>query len=160
MAPVARSKFGAPMFEPQVFRKQMYCIEESTCDVVKTFRRPGNCAPCPPSLRRWLLRAATRLNKSWYTALTRGIWEPWALGEQNLQFARIFAPLWGKRIGKFCGGMTTPFTPTWLRVRKQSLMAVWFWSFCCNCKPVDNSHTGPEDKFGMVSEIRNRQKNA
>ena len=26
----ARSKFGAPMFEPEVFRKQMYCIEEST----------------------------------------------------------------------------------------------------------------------------------
>jgi len=23
----ARSKFGAPMFEPEVFRKQMYCIE-------------------------------------------------------------------------------------------------------------------------------------
>jgi len=27
-----------PMFE--VFRKQMYCIEESTCDIVGTFRRP------------------------------------------------------------------------------------------------------------------------
>jgi len=27
MAPGARSKFGAPMFEPEVFRKQMYCTE-------------------------------------------------------------------------------------------------------------------------------------
>jgi len=27
MAPGARSKFGAPMFAPEVFRKQMYCIE-------------------------------------------------------------------------------------------------------------------------------------
>jgi len=27
--PGARSKFGAPMFEPEVFRKQMYSIEES-----------------------------------------------------------------------------------------------------------------------------------
>ena len=39
MAPEARSKFGAPMFEPEVFRKQMYYIEESTCGIVGTFRR-------------------------------------------------------------------------------------------------------------------------
>jgi len=58
MALGARSRFGAPMFEPDVFRKQMYCIEESICDIVGTFRRstqsfgvpivirrPGNCAP-------------------------------------------------------------------------------------------------------------------
>jgi len=68
MAPGARSKFGASMFEPKVFRKQMYCIEESTCDTDGSFRRfpqsfgasivfprPGNFAspPCPPSLRHW-----------------------------------------------------------------------------------------------------------
>ena len=35
------------MFEPEVFRKQMYCTEESTFDVVEAFRRPGNCAPLP-----------------------------------------------------------------------------------------------------------------
>jgi len=58
MAPGARSKSGAPMFEPEVFRKQTYCFEESTCDIVGTFRRlpqsfgppaviwrPENCAP-------------------------------------------------------------------------------------------------------------------
>jgi len=28
------------MFEPEVFRKQMYCIEESTCDIVGMFQRP------------------------------------------------------------------------------------------------------------------------
>ena len=28
------------MFEPEVFRKEIYCIEESTCDIVGTFRRP------------------------------------------------------------------------------------------------------------------------
>jgi len=44
MAPGARSNFGAPIFEPEVFQKQMYCIKESTCDIVGTFRRPGNCA--------------------------------------------------------------------------------------------------------------------
>ena len=40
MAPGARSEFGALMFELEVLRKQMYCIEESTCDIVGTFRRP------------------------------------------------------------------------------------------------------------------------
>jgi len=40
MAPGARIKFGAPIFEPKVFRKQMYSIEESTCDMVRTFRLP------------------------------------------------------------------------------------------------------------------------
>jgi len=32
-------KFDDPMFEPELFRKQMYCIEESACDIVGTFRR-------------------------------------------------------------------------------------------------------------------------
>ena len=40
MASRARSKFGACMFKPVVFRKQVCCIEESTCDIVGTFRRP------------------------------------------------------------------------------------------------------------------------
>jgi len=54
MASGARSKFGVPMFEPEVFRKQMYFIEESTCDIVGTFRSPEvirgprNCAPLAP----------------------------------------------------------------------------------------------------------------
>ena len=51
----ARCKFGAPMFETEVFQKLMHCIEESTCDIVWTFRRSpqwfgarGNVSPCPP----------------------------------------------------------------------------------------------------------------
>jgi len=62
MAPVATSKLGAPMFELDVVRKKMHCIEESTsCDIVGTFRRrhsdsaPGDCALLPPSLRPCLL---------------------------------------------------------------------------------------------------------
>jgi len=39
MAPGARSKFGAPTFETEVFRKHMFCIEQSTCDIVGAFRR-------------------------------------------------------------------------------------------------------------------------
>jgi len=33
-------KFGAPMFETEVFRKQMNYIGKSTCDIVGTFPRP------------------------------------------------------------------------------------------------------------------------
>jgi len=43
MAPGARSKLGAPMLEPELFRKQ---IEESTCDICGTFRRP--CSDSAP----------------------------------------------------------------------------------------------------------------
>jgi len=58
---MARSKFGDPMFELEAFRKEIYCIEESTCEIVETFRRhkqtfgapaviqrPGNWPPVPP----------------------------------------------------------------------------------------------------------------
>jgi len=41
MAPGAGSKFGAPMFEPEVFQKQIYCIEENACDIAETFHRPA-----------------------------------------------------------------------------------------------------------------------
>jgi len=57
MWPRAKNKFGAPMCEPELFRKQMYSIEESTCDIFGTFQHPpqsfgapiiiwrlGNCA--------------------------------------------------------------------------------------------------------------------
>jgi len=39
MAFWARSKFGTAMFERKVFRKQMYCTEESACGIAWTFRR-------------------------------------------------------------------------------------------------------------------------
>jgi len=42
MAPREKSKFGAPMFEPKVFQKQIYCTEESTCDIVGTFRHSSH----------------------------------------------------------------------------------------------------------------------
>jgi len=52
MAPRARSKFGALILEPEVFRKPMRCIEENTCDIVGIFQRPCSdmvpgklCAP-------------------------------------------------------------------------------------------------------------------
>jgi len=42
-----KNKFGAPMFEPEVFRKQMYCIEVCTCDIVGIFWRPRSISAPP-----------------------------------------------------------------------------------------------------------------
>ena len=41
MAPVTRNKFGAPIFKPKVFREQVHCIEESTCETVGSFGALG-----------------------------------------------------------------------------------------------------------------------
>ena len=48
--PRARSMFGAPMFEHEVFRKQMYCTEVLVTllglfGALIVIRRTGNCAP-------------------------------------------------------------------------------------------------------------------
>jgi len=46
------------MFEPEVFRKQMHCIEESTCDTVGLFGEPkrfGARGIAPPSPPRYAL---------------------------------------------------------------------------------------------------------
>jgi len=40
MGPGAINKLGAPIFETEVFRKHMFYIEGSTCDIVGTFRHP------------------------------------------------------------------------------------------------------------------------
>jgi len=61
MAPGTSSKFRAPKFEPEVFRKPnvAYCIEvlvtllgllgpRSHSGDLIVIRRPGNVAPCPP----------------------------------------------------------------------------------------------------------------
>jgi len=37
MAHGERNKFGAPMFGPEVFRKQMYCFEKSSYNITVTF---------------------------------------------------------------------------------------------------------------------------
>jgi len=44
------------MFEPEIFRKQMYCFEKSAYDIVVTFcsdSAPGKLCPLLPSLRLW-----------------------------------------------------------------------------------------------------------
>jgi len=45
MAPEERNKFGAPMFEPEVFQKQMYYFEISAHDNVVTFWPRSDSAP-------------------------------------------------------------------------------------------------------------------
>jgi len=58
MAPGAKSKFGAPIFEPEVFRKQMYCTEvlvtllglfgaPQPFGALMMIRRPGNVPLAP-----------------------------------------------------------------------------------------------------------------
>jgi len=75
MAPGTRSKFGAHIFEPEVFRKQMYCTEVLVT-LLGFFGARGIVAFARQSLRPYLQRAATHLNKPWYSALTRDIREP------------------------------------------------------------------------------------
>ena len=40
-----KEQIWRPMFEPEVFRKQMYCIDESTCDIAWNFWLPEICSP-------------------------------------------------------------------------------------------------------------------
>jgi len=40
------------MFEPEVFRKQIHCIEESAFDIVGTFQRPSQLFCAPIMIRR------------------------------------------------------------------------------------------------------------
>jgi len=49
---VQESKSGTPLFEPEVFRKQMHSIEESTCDIVGTFRLPPQSFGAPIVIQR------------------------------------------------------------------------------------------------------------
>jgi len=39
--PGQKNKFGAPMVEPVLFRKQVYYIEESTCEIVAFSAAPA-----------------------------------------------------------------------------------------------------------------------
>ena len=55
MAPGAKSKFGAPMFDLELFWKQMYCIEKVLQTLLKVFGAPRSdsapgelCPPVPP----------------------------------------------------------------------------------------------------------------
>jgi len=57
MAPGETNKFDDPMFEPEIFRKQMYYFEKTAYDIVVTFWSParsdsaaGEFCPLFPSL--------------------------------------------------------------------------------------------------------------
>ena len=64
----ARRKFDALVFEPKVFRKQMYCIEESTIEIVGLYGAPNwfdardVVSPLSPSLRLWYTSTTVVLN--------------------------------------------------------------------------------------------------
>jgi len=52
---------------------------------------------------------------------------------------------------------TTSFNPAWLAAWQQSLVDMWFWTFCCHCKLVDSWSRQQKDNFSMVSKICNWQ---
>jgi len=62
MTPGSRSKFGDLMLDLEVFRKQMCCIEGSTCDVVGIFGAREIAAHLATTLvmARWLFRRGQR----------------------------------------------------------------------------------------------------
>lgn len=85
MAPGARHKFSAPMFEPNVFQEQMHCFEESTCQIVGFFSvAPSDSAPgaffslCTLRYRVYqCLKRCLRLGiyaRKWFLNLTRWRW--------------------------------------------------------------------------------------
>jgi len=53
MAHGARSKFGALMFEPVVFRKQIYCIEKVFVTLLGRFRAPRRHSAHPYWFGAW-----------------------------------------------------------------------------------------------------------
>ena len=67
MAPGERNKFGAHMFEPEVFRKQMYCFEKKCfwhcCDFLAPHSDsdPVELGPLSPSWHLWCY--ATKIGK-------------------------------------------------------------------------------------------------
>ena len=48
MAPGTRNRPRISMLEPRVFREQMCCNKESTCDISRTFRPLRRCVPLAP----------------------------------------------------------------------------------------------------------------
>jgi len=77
MAPGARSKFGTPVFEPKVFRKQTYCIEGSSSGIVGTFRRPRSAsAPgesCPPLVTPLSEIAQDKISNKLFSTIVKNV---------------------------------------------------------------------------------------
>ena len=74
MAPGARKKSGAPVFEPEVFQKQKHRIEVSTKEFLAPsadIRRPGNCAPFLPRYAPALAVAISQILIIKMTALSK-----------------------------------------------------------------------------------------
>jgi len=139
MAPGARSKFGAPMFEPEVFRKQMYCTEVVTLlwlfgapqsfSALIVIWRPDNCAPCPPLITA---RSDAPQQIMVHTSNQRHT------GTMGFRRGKIFiSPEFlrhfeEKRIGEFCRAMVQfqKFAQKYREVSPE-----FFWS-CPNLPPL------------------------
>jgi len=118
MAPGTRSKFGAPMFEPEVFRKQMYCVKIFVTllgifGAPTVIWRPHSdwfgaraIVPLlPPVITPLITARSDAPQQTMILSFNQRLTGTFGLRGGNFQFAWIFAPLWGKRIGKFCRAM-------------------------------------------------------
>ena len=108
MAPGVRSKFGAPMFETEIFRKQMYWCEESTCGIVGTFRRPrSNSAPLDMIWRHHSNPAPGEVRP--LTALSLPLW----LSLSGIAFPLLlFMSRWLRYLLLICGAWLKPCSAT------------------------------------------------
>jgi len=137
MTPGARSKFGAPCSNLRSFVSNYTAValKYNTYDIVRTFWRPvviqhshsdsapGELCPCSPSLRPWLLRAVLRLNKTIVRSSNQRPTGTLGRKGEKCSIRRNFAPLWGKRIGKFCRAMVL------LKQLAQTYRQVFSWVF-------------------------------
>jgi len=128
MAPGTRSKFGAPMFEPEVFRKQKYFTEESTCDIVDIFRRPSHwfCAPimirrpgaCAPFTPSRYSHVCTVMLCSTKCKGLRRTWKSWKVGKMGRSWR---ATLGNSSVDLFWTRIVFPFFFTWHKISTPSL---------------------------------------
>ena len=131
------------------FCRTMVLFQKLTQQIGKFFLNFFNLARIVPLLRTPIALTQKLLQNTYYLQLSG--WNNWFD-----VVITIFAQ--HEHLQSKIGEMTLSFAPTWRRVRQQLLMGLWFWTFCCNCKPVDNSLWPWKDKFGMISETCNRQK--
>jgi len=103
----------------------------STCDIARIFRRPRNCGLCPPVITPLFTARSDAPQQTMVLSSNQRHTGTFALGWAYFQFARIFAPLWGKRIGKFCRAMIL------LKQLDQTYQEVFPESFssCPNLRP-------------------------
>jgi len=121
-----KKQVWCPMFEPEVFRKQMYCIEENICDIVGTFRRPpqsfgalvvtrrpGIVTPFAPLLHPCLLLKLFFCNYSRKCSYQQNFANELFFMFQKLKFASVDSPEINVQMLVICSCKYLHFSQTW-----------------------------------------------